>query len=81
VCQNAAKISTLRDLIGKRVGVVANSGGAAVVETYNKNRVGGSHFYQLLYCAIVNKDDESLYKAVNQAITQIRYEGTLESIL
>ncbi len=31
-------VKTLRDLIGRRVGVVANSGGAAVLETYNKNR-------------------------------------------
>jgi polar amino acid transport system substrate-binding protein len=118
VRQDAAKISTLHDLIGKRVGVVANSGGAAVVETYNKNRgspirlfssrdikrmlsllsdrqldpmllddpvalwqmeknltlllLWGSHFYKLLYWAIVNKDRESLYKVVNHAIAQIR---------
>jgi polar amino acid transport system substrate-binding protein len=36
--KDSSKIATLRDLIGKRVGVVANSGGAAVIETYNKNR-------------------------------------------
>ncbi|WP_019502606.1 substrate-binding periplasmic protein [Pseudanabaena sp. PCC 6802] len=38
VRKDSSKISTLRNLIGKRVGVVANSGGAAVIETYNKNR-------------------------------------------
>jgi ABC-type amino acid transport substrate-binding protein len=38
VRRDAVKISTLRDLIGKRVGIVTNSGGAAVIETYNKNR-------------------------------------------
>lgn len=126
VRQESAKISALRDLIGKRVGVVANSGGAAVIETYNKNRgsairvfssrdinrmlsqlsdrtldamlldepvaiwqiekhpdfiVVGEPFLPIALVAIVNKDDESLYKAVNQAIAQIRYEGTLESIL
>ena len=126
VRRESARISTLRDLIGKRVGVVANSGGAAVIETYNKNRgnairvfssrdinrmlsqlsdrqldamlldepvaiwqiekhpnftVVGEPFLPIALVAIVNKDDESLYKAVNQAIAQIRYEGTLESIL
>ncbi len=126
VHQDAAKISTLRELTGKRVGVVASSGGAAVVETYNKNRgsairvfssrdinrmlsqlsdrtldamlldepvaiwqierhpnltVVGEPFLPIALVAIVNKDDESLYKAVNQAIAQIRYEGKLEAIL
>jgi ABC-type amino acid transport substrate-binding protein len=38
VNKNTADIQSLRDLIGKRVGVVANSGGAAVIETYNNNR-------------------------------------------
>jgi polar amino acid transport system substrate-binding protein len=31
-------INTMRDLIGKRVGVITGSGGLALVETYNKNR-------------------------------------------
>ena len=35
---DGTQIKSLRDLIGKRVGVVANSGGAAIAETYNKNR-------------------------------------------
>lgn len=35
---DGTQIKSLRDLIGKRVGVVANSGGAAITETYNKNR-------------------------------------------
>jgi ABC-type amino acid transport substrate-binding protein len=126
VHRDASTISTLRDLIGKRVGVVANSGGAAVIETYNKNRgnairvfssrdinrilvklsdrtldamlldepvaiwqveknpnfaVVGEQLLPIALVAIVNKDDESLYKTVNQAIAQMRYEGTLESIL
>ena len=35
---DGTQIKSLRDMIGKRVGVVANSGGAAIAETYNKNR-------------------------------------------
>jgi len=121
-----SKISTLRDLIGKRVGVVANSGGAAVLETYNSNRgnairlfssrdiermfaqlrdrqldamlldepvaiwqvrrnsnltVVGEPLLPISLVAIVNKDDETLKKAVNQALIQMKQEGKLESIL
>lgn len=47
VRQDAAKISTLHDLIGKRVGVLANSGGAAVIETYNKNRGSAIRLFSL----------------------------------
>jgi polar amino acid transport system substrate-binding protein len=126
VRKDGSKISTLRDLIGKRVGVVANSGGAAVIETYNKNRgnairvfssrdidrmlaqlrdrqldamlldepvaiwqivnnsnlmVVGEPFLPIGLVAIVNKDDLSLYKAINEALYQLEHEGTLESIL
>jgi ABC-type amino acid transport substrate-binding protein len=38
VHQNTNDINALQDLIGKRVGVIANSGGAAIIETYNSNR-------------------------------------------
>jgi ABC-type amino acid transport substrate-binding protein len=121
-----SKIATLRDLIGKRVGVVANSGGAAVLETYNNNRgnairlfssrdiermvaqlrdrqldamlldepvavwqvrnnpkfaIVGSPLLPISLVAVVNKNDDSLKKAVNQALTQMKQEGKLESIL
>ncbi|WP_242041442.1 transporter substrate-binding domain-containing protein [Leptolyngbya sp. FACHB-261] len=36
--EDAQKLTSLRSLVGKRLGVVADSGGAAVVETYNRNR-------------------------------------------
>jgi ABC-type amino acid transport substrate-binding protein len=126
VRRDSSKISTLRDLIGKRVGVVANSGGAAVIETYNKNRgnairvfssrdlnrlliklrdrqldamlldepvamwqitnnssltVVGEPFLPIGLVVILNKDDRSLYKAVDRAIDRIKQEGTLEAIL
>lgn len=38
VRKGTAPIRSFRDLIGKRVGVVTGSGGAALVETYNRNR-------------------------------------------
>ncbi|AFY71875.1 amino acid ABC transporter substrate-binding protein, PAAT family [Thalassoporum mexicanum PCC 7367] len=38
VHKDTTNVNSLRDLIGKRVGVIANSGGAAIVETYNNNR-------------------------------------------
>lgn len=119
-------IRSLRDLIGKRVGVVANSGGAAIAETYNKNRgnairlfssrdldrmviqlrdrqldamildepvavwqirnnpnftVVGEPLIPIRLVAIVNKDDVSLKKAVDKALTEMRQEGKLEQIL
>lgn len=124
--KDTLRLTTLRDLIGKRVGVVANSGGAAVIETYNKNRgnairlfssrdldrmvtqlrdrqldamlldepvavwqvrnnpdftVIGSPLLPIPLVAIVNKEDESLKKAVDDALIQMRQEGTLEKIL
>ncbi|NUN66144.1 amino acid ABC transporter substrate-binding protein [Pseudanabaena biceps] len=119
-------IRSLRDLIGKRVGVVANSGGAAIAETYNKNRgnairlfssrdldrmviqlrdrqldamildepvavwqirnnpnftIVGDPLIPIRLVAIVNKDDVSLKKAVDKALTEMRQEGKLEQIL
>ncbi|MEE3718118.1 ABC transporter substrate-binding protein [Tumidithrix elongata RA019] len=124
--KDTLRLTTLRDLIGKRVGVVANSGGAAVIETYNRNRGNairlfssrdldrmvtqlrdrqldamlldepvamwqvrnnpdltaiGAPLLPISLVAIVNKDDESLKKAVDEALTQMRQEGTLEKIL
>ncbi|MFN3926216.1 MAG: ABC transporter substrate-binding protein [Pseudanabaenaceae cyanobacterium] len=38
VRRDLGNVNNLRGLIGKRVGVLPNSGGAALVETYNKNR-------------------------------------------
>jgi len=38
--RDSPRFGALRDLVGKRVGVVPNSGGAAIIETYNKNRGG-----------------------------------------
>ena len=119
-------IKSLRDMIGKRVGVVSNSGGAAIAETYNKNRgnairlfssrdldrmiiqlrdrqldamildepvavwqvrnnpnfiIIGEPLIPIRLVAIVNKDDLSLKKAVDQALTEMRQDGKLEQIL
>jgi polar amino acid transport system substrate-binding protein len=119
-------IKSLRDMIGKRVGVVANSGGAAIAETYNKNRgnairlfssrdldrmiiqlrdrqldamildepvavwqvrnnpnfmIIGEPLIPIRLVAIVNKDDLSLKKAIDQALTEMRQDGKLEQIL
>ncbi|MDX2254469.1 MAG: ABC transporter substrate-binding protein [Pseudanabaenaceae cyanobacterium bins.39] len=119
-------IRSLRDLIGKRVGVVANSGGAAIAETYNKNRgnairlfasrdldrmiiqlrdrqldamildepvavwqirnnpnftMVGEPLIPIRLVAIINKDDVSLKKAIDKALTEMRQEGKLEEIL
>jgi polar amino acid transport system substrate-binding protein len=113
-------------MIGKRVGVVANSGGAAIAETYNKNRgnairlfssrdldrmviqlrdrqldamildepvavwqvrnnpnftIVGEPLIPIRLVAIVNKDDVSLKKAIDKALTEMRQEGKLEQIL
>jgi polar amino acid transport system substrate-binding protein len=123
---DGTQIKSLRDMIGKRVGVVANSGGAAIAETYNKNRgnairlfssrdidrmviqlrdrqldamildepvavwqvrnnpnfiIVGEPLIPIRLVAIVNKDDVSLKKAVDKALTEIRQEGKLEQIL
>ena len=123
---DGAEIKSLRDLIGKRVGVVANSGGAAIAETYNKNRgnamrlfssrdldrmliqlrdrqldamildepiavwqvrnnpnfvIVGEPLIPIRLVAIVNKDDLSLKKAVDKALTEMREDGKLEQIL
>ncbi|PZU96706.1 MAG: amino acid ABC transporter substrate-binding protein [Pseudanabaena sp.] len=120
------KIRSLRDLIGRRVGVVANSGGAAIAETYNKNRgnairlfssrdldrmviqlrdrqldalildepvavwqvrnnpnfsVVGEPLIPIRLVAVINKEDVSLKKAVDKALTEMRQEGKLEQIL
>jgi ABC-type amino acid transport substrate-binding protein len=124
--KDTLRLTTLRDLIGKRVGVVANSGGAAVIETYNINRgnairlfssrdldrmvtqlrdrqldamlldepvaiwqirnnpeftIIGIPLLPISLVAIVNKEDESLKKAIDDALTEMRQEGTLEKIL
>lgn len=123
---DGTQIKSLRDMIGKRVGVVANSGGAAIAETYNKNRgnairlfssrdldrmviqlrdrqldamildepvavwqvrnnpnfiIVGEPLIPIRLVAIVNKDDVSLKKAIDQALTEMRQEGKLEQIL
>jgi ABC-type amino acid transport substrate-binding protein len=123
---DGTQIKSLRDMIGKRVGVVANSGGAAIAETYNKNRgnairlfssrdldrmviqlrdrqldamildepvavwqvrnnpnfiIVGEPLIPIRLVAIVNKDDVSLKKAVDKALTEMRQEGKLEQIL
>jgi ABC-type amino acid transport substrate-binding protein len=123
---DGTQIKSLRDLIGKRVGVVANSGGAAIAETYNKNRgdairlfssrdldrmiiqlrdrqldamildepvtvwqvrnnpnfiIVGEPLIPIRLVAIINKDDVSLKKAVDQALTEMRQDGKLEQIL
>jgi polar amino acid transport system substrate-binding protein len=123
---DGTEIKSLRDLIGKRVGVVANSGGAAIAETYNKNRgnairlfssrdldrmviqlrdrqldamildepvatwqvrnnpnfaIIGEPLIPIRLVAIVNKDDLSLKKAIDQALTEMRQDGKLEQIL
>jgi ABC-type amino acid transport substrate-binding protein len=123
---DGTQIKSLRDMIGKRVGVVANSGGAAIAETYNKNRgnairlfssrdldrmviqlrdrqldamildepvavwqvrnnpnfiIVGEPLIPIRLVAIINKDDVSLKKAVDQALTEMRQEGKLEQIL
>ncbi len=120
-----APLNTLRDLIGKRVGVIEASGGAAVLETFNKNRgnairlfatrdlnrmltqlrnrqldalmldepiatwhsrdraftVTGQPLLPIPLVVVVNREDTSLLKAVNQAISDMRREGRLEQIL
>lgn len=123
---DGTQIKSLRDMIGKRVGVVANSGGAAIAETYNKNRgnairlfssrdldrmviqlrdrqldamildepiavwqvqnnpnfiIVGEPLIPLRLVAMINKDDLSLKKAVDQALTDMRQDGKLEQIL
>ena len=123
---DGTQIKSLRDMIGKRVGVVANSGGAAIAETYNKNRgnairlfssrdldrmviqlrdrqldamildepvavwqvrnnsnfiIVGEPLIPIRLVAIVNKDDVSLKKAIDKALTEMRQEGKLEQIL
>jgi len=123
---DGTQIKSLRDLIGKRVGVVANSGGAAIAETYNKNRgnairlfssrdldrmviqlrerqldamildepvavwqvrnnpnfiIVGEPLISIRLAAIINKDDVSLKKAVDKALTEMLQDGKLEQIL
>jgi polar amino acid transport system substrate-binding protein len=123
---DGTQIKSLRDMIGKRVGVVANSGGAAIAETYNKNRgnairlfssrdldrmviqlrdrqldamildepiavwqmrnnpnfiIFGEPLIPIRLVAMINKDDLSLKKAVDQALADMRQNGKLEQIL
>ena len=123
---DGTQITSLRDMIGKRVGVVANSGGAAIAETYNKNRgnairlfssrdldrmliqlrdrqldamildepiavwqtrnnpnfiIVGEPLIPIRLVAIVNKDDVSLKKAIDKALTEMIQDGKLEQIL
>ena len=123
---DGTQIKSLRDMIGKRVGVVANSGGAAIAETYNKNRgnairlfssrdldrmviqlrdrqldamildepiavwqmrnnpnfiIVGEPLIPIRLVAMINKDDLSLKKAVDQALADMRQNGKLEQIL
>lgn len=123
---DGTQIKSLRDMIGKRVGVVANSGGAAIAETYNKNRgnairlfssrdldrmiiqlrdrqldamivdepvavwqvrnnpnfiIVGEPLIPIRLVAIVNKDDVSLKRAVDKALTEMLQDGKLEQIL
>jgi ABC-type amino acid transport substrate-binding protein len=126
VRKGTAPIRSFRDLIGKRVGVVTGSGGAALVETYNRNRsnairvfvspdirrmikqlgdrqldvlildeplaqwqarqnpslaVVGDPFLPIGLVVVVNKQDESLLQAINQALAEMRQSGKLEQIL
>jgi polar amino acid transport system substrate-binding protein len=123
---DGTQIKSLRDMIGKRVGVVANSGGAAIAETYNKNRgnairlfssrdldrmliqlrdrqldamildepiavwqarnnpnfiIVGEPLIPIRLVAIINKDDASLKKAIDKALTEMIQDGKLEQIL
>ncbi|MFM7886393.1 MAG: substrate-binding periplasmic protein [Pseudanabaena sp.] len=123
---DGTQIKSLRDLIGKRVGVVANSGGAAIAETYNKNRgnairlfssrdldrmiiqlrdrqldamildepvavwqvrnnpnfiIVGDPLIPIRLVAIINKDDVSLKRAIDKALTEMTQDGKLEQIL
>ncbi len=123
---DGTQIKSLRDMIGKRVGVVANSGGAAIAETYNKNRgnairlfssrdldrmiiqlrdrqldamildepvavwqvrnnhnfiIVGEPLIPIRLVAIINKDDVSLKKAIDKALTEMIQDGKLEQIL
>ncbi|MFN5863947.1 MAG: substrate-binding periplasmic protein, partial [Pseudanabaena sp.] len=123
---DGTQVKSLRDLIGKRVGVVANSGGAAIAETYNKNRgnairlfssrdldrmiiqlrdrqldamildepvavwqvrnnpnfiIVGEPLIPIRLVAIINKDDVSLKKAIDKALTEMIQDGKLEQIL
>ena len=123
---DGTQIKSLRDMIGKRVGVVANSGGAAITETYNKNRgnairlfssrdldrmliqlrdrqldvmildepiavwqarnnpnfiIVGEPLIPIRLVAIINKDDVSLKKAIDKALTEMIQDGKLEQIL
>jgi ABC-type amino acid transport substrate-binding protein len=126
VRQGTAPIRSFRDLIGKRVGVVTGSGGAALVETYNRNRsngiavfvspdiqrmlkqlsdrqldvllldeplalwharqnpnlaVVGEPLLPIGLVVIVNRQDEALRLAINQALVEMRQSGKLEQIL
>lgn len=126
VRKDAPAIANLRDLTGKRVGVVAGSGGAAVLETYNSNRgnairlfssrdiermfaqlrdrqldamlldepvaawqvrndpkltIVGEPLLPINLVIVVNQGDETLKKAINQALKEMRQESKLESIL
>ncbi len=126
VRQGTAPIRSFRDLIGKRVGVVSGSGGAALVETYNRNRgsgiavfastdirrmlkqlgdrqldallldeplalwhakqhpnltVVGEPLLPVGLVVMVNKRDETLRLAINQALAEMRQSGKLEQIL
>ncbi|NJK34484.1 MAG: amino acid ABC transporter substrate-binding protein [Oscillatoriales cyanobacterium SM2_2_1] len=125
VRRGESPINTLRDLIGKRVGVIETSGGAAVLETFNKNRgnairlfasrdldrmlaqlrnrqldalmldepiatwyardrtfaITGQPLLPIALVVVVNQEDATLLKAVNQAILDMRREGRLEQIL
>lgn len=126
VRKGTAPIRSFRDLIGKRAGVVTGSGGAALVETYNRNRsnairvfvspdirrmikqlgdrqldvlildeplaqwqarqnpslaVVGDPFLPIGLVVVVNKQDESLLQAINQALAEMRQSGKLEQIL
>ncbi|MCA6571715.1 MAG: amino acid ABC transporter substrate-binding protein [Pseudanabaena sp. M158S2SP1A06QC] len=123
---DGTQVKSLRDMIGKRVGVVANSGGAAIAETYNKNRgnairlfssrdldrmiiqlrdrqldamildepvavwqvrnnpsfiIVGEPLIPIRLVAIINKDDVSLKKAIDKALTEMIQDGKLEQIL
>jgi len=126
VRRGAVLIRSFRDLIGKRVGVVTGSGGAALVETYNRNRsnairvfvspdinrmvkqisdrqldvlildeplalwqakqnpnlaVVGAPLLRIGLVVVVNKQDEALRQAIDQALAEMRQSGKLEQIL
>jgi len=126
VRKGTAPIRSFRDLIDKRVGVVTGSGGAALVETYNRNRsnairvfaspdiqrmlkqlgdrqldvllldeplalwhakqntslaVVGNPLLPIGLVVVVNKQDEALRQAINQALAEMRQSGKLEQIL